>query len=379
MEGCKVQDKNINRSFLIVLDSCGIGDAPDADKYGDLGSNTLKTISKSFGFYTPNLKRLGLFNIDGIDYLESEPAPIGSYARVQEVSAGKDTITGHWEIAGIISEKPLPTFPNGFPKNIIKQFEEKTGRKVVCNLPYSGTEVIKDYGKEHVETGNLIVYTSADSVFQIAAHEGVIPLDELYKYCQIARDILVGTNAVGRVIARPFGGEYPNFVRTSNRRDFSLNPPHDTILDEIKNRGNEVIAVGKIHDIFAGKGITESIHTSNNADGMIVTMNKLLDENFKNGICFTNLVDFDMLFGHRRNIDGYAKALSEFDKWLGEFIENMGEKDRLIITADHGCDPAFKGTDHTRECVPLIIYDKVYKSENYGVLSSFVHIGNFAK
>ena len=374
-----MQDKNINRSFLIVLDSCGIGDAPDANKYGDLGSNTLKTISKSLSFCTPNLKKLGLFNIDGIDYLESESAPIGRYARVREVSAGKDTITGHWEIGGIVSEKQLPTFPNGFPKDIIKQFEEKTGRKVLCNLPYSGTEVIKDFGKEHVETGRLIVYTSADSVLQIAAHEGVVPLDELYKYCQIARDILIGDNAVGRVIARPFEGKYPNFVRTSNRRDFSLNPPHDTILDEIKNRGDQVIAVGKIHDIFAGKGITESIHTSNNTEGMVVTMNKLLDKNFEYGICFTNLVDFDMLFGHRRNIDGYAKAISEFDEWLGVFIEKMGHNDRLIITADHGCDPAFKGTDHTRECVPLIVYDKVYKSENYGVLSSFVQIGNFAK
>ncbi|MDD4699283.1 MAG: phosphopentomutase [Oscillospiraceae bacterium] len=374
-----MQDNNIKRSFLIVLDSCGIGDAPDADKYGDFGSNTLKTLSKSADFYTPNLKKLGLFNIDGIDFLESEPEPIGRYARVQEASAGKDTITGHWEIAGIISEKPLPTYPNGFPEDIIKQFEKKTGRKVLCNLPYSGTEVIKDFGKEHVATGSLIVYTSADSVFQIAAHEGVVSIDELYKYCKIARDILVGDNAVGRVIARPFEGEYPRFVRTLNRHDFSLSPTHDTILDEIKSRGEAVVAVGKINDIFSGKGITESIHTSSNNEGMNVTMDKLLDQNFKKGICFTNLVDFDMKYGHRRNIDGYAKALSEFDEWLGGFIENMGDNDRVIITADHGCDPAFKGTDHTRECVPMIVYDKVYKSENFGTFPSFVNIGDFAK
>lgn len=374
-----MNDINIKRSFLIVLDSCGIGDAPDADRYGDFGSNTLKTLSKSPYFNTPNLKKLGLFNIDGIDFLESELNPIGRYGRAAEASAGKDTITGHWEIAGIISNNPLPTYPNGFPENIIKQFEEKTGRKVICNLPYSGTEVIKDYGKEHVETGNLIVYTSADSVFQIAAHEGVVPIDELYKCCQIARDIMVGDNAVGRVIARPFTGDYPNFVRTSNRHDFSLRPAHDTILDEIKDRGESVIAIGKINDIFAGKGITDSIHTSSNTDGMEATLNQLSNENFEIGICFTNLVDFDMVYGHRRDIDGYAKALSEFDNWLGEFINIMGDSDRLIITADHGCDPAFKGTDHTRECVPVIVYDKVYKPENYGAFSSFVSIGDFAK
>ena len=359
----------MKRVFLIVLDSVGVGEAPDADKFGDVGANTMKSISKSDKFNVPNLMKLGLSEIDGLSYLGENKNHIGAVAKLTEMSMGKDTTIGHWEIGGIISNNPLPTFPNGFPKSVIDEFSKQTGRGVLCNKPYSGTEVIKDYGEEHIKTGDLIVYTSADSVFQIAAHEDVVPVEKLYEYCKIARKILVGKNGVGRVIARPFIGEYP-FTRTSNRHDFSLLPPKDTMLDKISKSGLDVISVGKIKDIFAGKGITEFTFTKNNQDGMEKT-DGVFEKDF-NGLCFVNLVDFDMLFGHRRNVDGYANALTEFDDWLGGFIDKMYDDDVLMITADHGCDPAFlKTTDHTREFTPLIIYGKGIKPVNLGVKLTF--------
>ena len=362
----------IKRVFLIVLDSCGIGYEPDADLFGDVGANTLKRISASDKFNIPNLIRMGIGNIDGVDYLEKCEDPIATVARLREVSMGKDTTIGHWEIAGIVSKSPLPTYPNGFPKEVISEFEKAVGRKVICNKPYSGTDVIRDYGKEHVQTGALIVYTSADSVFQIAAHEDVVPLEQLYAYCRIAREILVGKHGVGRVIARPFTGEVGEFKRTANRRDFSLVPPKTTMLDAIKNAGLDVISVGKIYDIFVGAGITDSTLTHSNTEGMQVT-SEIAQRDF-HGLCFTNLVDFDMLYGHRQDIDGYAAALTEFDTWLAGFIEKLGEDDALIITADHGCDPGDESTDHTREYVPFIMYNKGSKVENLGTRMGFYEI-----
>ena len=362
------------RVFLIVLDSFGIGEGPDAELFNDEGSNTLKSISKSSKFNIESLKKLGLFNIDGIDYIDKEDNPIGAYGRLSEISMGKDTTIGHWEISGIISEKPLPTYPNGFPDEIIKEFSEKTGRKILCNKPYSGTKVINDYGVEHINTGALIVYTSADSVFQIAAHEEIVPVEKLYKYCKIARKILTGKHGVGRVIARPFVGQEGSFTRTSNRHDFSIDPPQNTMLDYIKYSGMDTIAIGKIYDIFAGSGITEYTYTKGNADGMNKTSD-YLDKDF-NGICFVNLVDFDMNYGHRRDVDGYASALTEFDIWLSEFMLKLKDEDLLIITADHGCDPAFtKTTDHTREFVPVIVYGKNIKPVNINTRHGFCDIG----
>ena len=362
----------MKRIFLIVLDSCGIGYEPDADLFGDVGANTLKRISASEKFNIPTLIKMGIGNIDGVEYLEKCDEPMATVGRLREVSMGKDTTIGHWEIAGIVSKSPLPTYPNGFPKDVISEFEAATGRKVICNKPYSGTDVIRDYGKEHVQTGALIVYTSADSVFQIAAHEDVVPLEQLYEYCRIARGILHGKHGVGRVIARPFTGEIGDFKRTANRRDFSLVPPKMTMLDAIKGAGLDVISVGKIYDIFVGAGITESNLTHSNTEGMEVTA-KIAERDFK-GLCFTNLVDFDMLYGHRQDIDGYAAALSEFDAWLAGFIEKLGEDDALIITADHGCDPGDESTDHTREYVPLIIYNKAATPENLGTRYGFYDI-----
>ena len=362
----------MKRVFLIVLDSCGIGYEPDADLFGDVGANTLKRISASEKFNIPTLIKMGIGNIDGVDYLEKCEEPMATVGRLREVSMGKDTTIGHWEIAGIVSKSPLPTYPNGFPKDVISEFEAATGRKVICNKPYSGTDVIRDYGKEHVQTGALIVYTSADSVFQIAAHEDVVPLEQLYEYCRIARGILHGKHGVGRVIARPFTGEIGDFKRTANRRDFSLVPPKMTMLDAIKGAGLDVISVGKIYDIFVGAGITESNLTHSNTEGMEVTA-KIAERDFK-GLCFTNLGDFDMLYGHRQDIDGYAAALSEFDAWLAGFIEKLGEDDALIITADHGCDPGDNSTDHTREYVPLIIYNKAATPENLGTRFGFYDI-----
>lgn len=361
------------RIFLIILDSFGIGNAPDANEYGDEGSNTLASISKSSFFKADTMKKLGLFNIDGVDCCEKEKTPIASFGRCFESSKGKDTTTGHWEICGVISKTPMPTYPNGFPPEVIKAFEKQTGRNVLCNLPYSGTKVIEDFGQEHIKTGSLIVYTSADSVFQIAAHEDIVPPNELYEYCKIARKILVGNHSVGRVIARPFVGDFPNFVRTSNRHDFSLLPPKKTLLDFIKSSNLDVFAIGKIKDIFVGQGITNHIATKNNTDGMNA-LDTAVDMDFK-GLCFANLVDFDMIYGHRNDIDGYAKAISDFDLWLGDFSQKLSDDDMLIITADHGCDPATPSTDHSRESIPLLIYQPKKAPINLGTRNSFADIG----
>ncbi len=361
------------RIFLIVLDSVGIGEMPDSNLYGDEGSNTLKSCYIQDGFNIPELRKSGIFNIDGVDYDEGVSSPDGAYGRFAEASKGKDTTTGHWEIAGIISEKPFPTYSDGFPEEILQKLSEATGRGVLCNKPYSGTKVIEDYGKEHLETGKLIVYTSADSVFQIAAHEGKVPLKELYDCCEKARKILTGEHAVGRVIARPFAGEYPDFRRTPNRHDYSLLPPTDTVIDVLAREGFDVIPIGKIYDIFAGKGFKESHPTKSNADGMKLTAEYQKKE-FE-GLCFTNLVDFDMLYGHRNDASGYANALMEFDAWLTEFKKDMKEGDILFITADHGCDPLTESTDHSREYVPLLVYGDGIKCVNLGTRNSFTDIG----
>ena len=363
------------RVFLIVLDSCGIGEAPDAESFGDKGANTLKSISQSKNFNIDNLKELGFTEIDGLSYL-GKGGLKGEVARLREKSKGKDTTIGHWEIAGVVSEKPLPTFPDGFPKELLDEFSRLTGRGVLCNKPYSGTEVIKDYGEDHLKTGALIVYTSADSVFQIAAHETIVPPEALYEYCRIARELLVGDLGVGRVIARPFESEYP-FKRTSRRHDFSLEPPKNTVLDELKDKGFDVIGVGKINDIFAGKGLTEYTYTKNNDDGMAKTLE--YQKKAFNGLCFVNLVDFDMVYGHRNDVDGYAKALNDFDKWLPEFIANMKSDDTLIITADHGCDPGDESTDHTREYVPFIMYGENIKPKNNGTVDGFTFVADTVK
>ena len=314
---------------------------------------------------------MGLFNIDGVGGGVASPA--ASYARMREKSMGKDTTIGHWEIAGVVSPKPLPTYPDGFPDEIIKEFEKRTGRRTLCNKPYSGTEVIKDFGREHVKTGALIVYTSADSVFQIAAHEDVVPVKELYEYCEIARGLLVGKHGVGRVIARPFNGEYP-FARTANRHDFSLQPPSDTMLNVLQRAGFDTISVGKIYDIFAGSGISESNRTTSNTHGMQVTKD-MQDRDF-NGLCFVNLVDFDMKYGHRNDVAGYAAAATEFDGFLTSFVKDMREEDVLMITADHGCDPATPSTDHSREYTPMLVYGKGIKSGvDLGTRASFADIG----
>lgn len=362
----------MKRVFLCVLDSVGIGNAPDAEIFGDKNSNTMKSISSSSEFKIPNLIKMGLGNIDGINYLPKEANPSASAGRLTEKSKGKDTTIGHWEIAGIVSENPLPTYPQGFPAEVIKEFEEKADVGTLCNKPYSGTEVIKDFGEEHLKTGKLIIYTSADSVFQIAAHEKIVPPEKLYEYCRIARKILTGKHGTGRVVARPFEGEKGNFRRTANRHDFSIEPPKRTLLDALSENNLDTIAVGKITDIFAGKGISESIFTHSNAEGT-EKMLKTAEKDF-NGLCFINLVDFDMVYGHRRDVNGYAKALSEFDAFLPAFQDKMKDDDLLIITADHGCDPSFKGTDHTRESVPLIVYGKKIKSTNLGTRNTFADI-----
>lgn len=363
----------MKRVFLIVLDSVGIGEMPDAADYGDAGSNTLKAASASSYFSMPNMKKLGFFNIDGVDIYEREEHPTAAVARMTEVSKGKDTTIGHWEIAGVISPQPLPTYPDGFPKEILDEFSKRTGRGVLCNKPYSGTDVIRDYGEEHMKTGDLIVYTSADSVFQVAAHEGIVPLETLYEYCRIAREMLVGKHGVGRVIARPFAGEPGNFKRTANRHDFSLQPPKKTMLDLLSGAGFDVLSVGKIIDIFAERGITEFVRTTDNADGIEKTL-AYMKKDF-NGLCFTNLVDYDMLYGHRNDVDGYAKALTYFDGRLPELLAGLGEEDVLMITADHGCDPVTPSTDHSREYTPLVIYGApVRAGANFGTRESFADI-----
>ena len=361
----------MRRIFLIVLDSFGIGALPDARLYGDENANTLRGISKSEKLHIPNLIALGLGDIDGVDCVEKSYSPLGAYGRSAERSVGKDTTVGHFEISGIISEKPFPTYPNGFNKEIIDEFSKRCGRGVLCNKPYSGTEVIKDYGKEHLDTGKLIVYTSADSVFQIAAHDSIVSTKELYEYCKIAREILVGENGVARVIARPFTGEYP-FTRTADRRDFSLAPPSETVLDRLKDKEYDVISVGKIYDIFVGRGITEYHLTHSNKEGINKTI-EIMKRDF-NGLCFTNLVDFDMVYGHRNDIDGYADALSYFDSRLPEILAQLCDDDMLIITADHGCDPSDISTDHTREYVPILAYGKGILPKNLGTLSTFADI-----
>ena len=355
----------MKRVFLIVLDSVGIGVMPDAAEYHDEGSNTLLAASRSPYFSMPNMRSLGYFNIDGVHIGGKEANPKGAFARLTEVSKGKDTTIGHWEIAGVISSHPLPTFPNGFPQEIIEEFEQKTGRGVLCNRPYSGTDVIRDYGKEHMETGKLIVYTSADSVFQVAAHEEVVPIEELYRDCQIARNMLTGKNGVGRVIARPFIGEPGNFTRTAGRHDFSLEPPAVTMLDQLTESGKTVLSVGKIIDIFAERGITDFVRTNGNDDGIDKT-SAYMDKDFT-GLCFTNLVDYDMLYGHRNDVDGYAKALTHFDERLPELLAKLREDDILMITADHGCDPSTPSTDHSREYTPLLMYGAhITPGKNYG-------------
>ena len=362
----------MKRVFLIVLDSLGAGEAPDAASFGDRGAHTLRSVSTSQYYNADNLLRAGLGNIPGLEFLGYTSSPTAAVAKMHERSAGKDTTIGHWEIAGLYSGSPLPTYPDGFPDEIIDEFSRRTGRKCIVNKPYSGTEVIKEYGKIHEETGDLIVYTSADSVFQIAAHEDVVPVETLYDYCRIAREILQGKHGVGRVIARPFVGKDGAYTRTSNRHDFSLLPTGRTMLDAIKDAGKDVIGVGKINDIFAGVGITESIHTSGNTDGLKVTLS-LADRDF-DGLCFVNLVDFDSSYGHRNDIDGYAKALAEFDEWLPSFVSKLGEDDCVILTADHGCDPGDISTDHTREFTPLLVLGKRIRPVNLGLRDTFADI-----
>lgn len=364
----------MSRVFLIVLDSVGIGEMPDAKSYGDEGSHTVYAASTDEHFYMPNMKKLGFFHLDGMKldkrhtWAFIEEAQEGAVVRLEEKSKGKDTTTGHWEIAGLISKEAMPTFPNGFPEELIEQLSEQTGRKILCNQPYSGTEVIKDYGREQIETGALIVYTSADSVLQIAAHEEIVPIEKLYEYCEIARKVCQGEWGVGRVIARPFEGEWP-YVRTVRRHDYSLVPPKDTMLDILSRNGKDVIAVGKINDIFAGRGVTEMIRTEDNADGINKTV--FYTQKQFDGLCFVNLVDFDMKYGHRNDIPGYAKALSYFDERLPEIINGLKEEDILMITADHGCDPSTPSTDHSREYTPLVIYGKHVKAMNLGTRKGF--------
>ena len=360
----------MKRVFLIVLDSFGIGTAPDSADFGDAGADTLGSIRRSAKFSAENMKKLGLFNIDGI--AGGIEAPVGAYARMTERSRGKDTIIGHWEMCGVISESPMPTFPDGFPEELLEKLSAAWGRGILCNKPYSGTQVIADYGREHIETGKLIVYTSADSVLQIAAHESVVSIEELYRDCEIARGICQGKYGVGRIIARPFEGEYP-FKRTTRRHDFALVPPYKTTLDLLKDAGLDVIAVGKISDIFAGQGVTDAIKTAGNSDGMEKTM-ALLDRDFR-GFAFVNLVDFDMVYGHRRDIDGYAAATAAFDAWLGDFRAKMRPDDLLLITGDHGCDPGFTGTDHTREYTPLLAAGDAVRPGNLGTRTTFADIG----
>ena len=364
------------RVFWLVLDSVGCGEAPDADKFGDVGSDTLGSCYRSGLLDVPNMKSLGLFNIEGTSFRNPDAAGDnikGCYCRMQEQSLGKDTTVGHWEMAGMISDKPLPTYPNGFPKEILDKLEAASGRKILCNKTYSGTEVIKDYGKEHVETGALIVYTSADSVLQIAAHEDIVPIDELYSICRKAREIMQGEHGCGRIIARPFIGEYPDFTRTVRRHDFSLKPPRETILDAMKESGFVNIGVGKIFDIFAGKSVMVSYSNKGNDANMERTLD-IADAAFE-GMCYVNLVDTDMIYGHRRDIPAYTQALNVFDKQLGALMEKMTDEDIIIITADHGCDPGFKGTDHTREYVPCLVYGpSLAAGVDLGTRSTFADI-----
>jgi phosphopentomutase len=366
--------KQIKRIVLIVLDSVGCGDAPDAQAYGDAGANTLGNLARAIGgLPLANLGKLGLGNLTAIQGVPPVDRAEGVFGRLTEVSAGKDTTTGHWELAGVILDQPFPTYPNGFPADWMAQFEARIGRKTLGNYPASGTEIIKELGEEHMRTGKPIVYTSADSVFQIAAHEDVIPLDELYRLCETARAMLVGEHAVGRVIARPFIGTPGNFTRTERRKDFSRTPAEDTILDAVKNAGQAVMAVGKIEDIFAHRGLTDSIHSGNNMAGIDAILEFLRRD--QAGLIFANLVDFDALFGHRRDPRGYANALQAFDQRLPEIRQQLRPDDILMITADHGNDPTFTGTDHTRERVPLLITgEPVRVNCNLGTRASYADV-----
>lgn len=363
----------IKRVFIIVLDSFGVGELPDAASYGDEGSNTIAACAATGQLFVPNMAKLGLFAIEGVTTPPGGPTedqPTGCYGRLAERSAGKDTTTGHWELMGLTSHQAMPTYPQGFPPQVLEEFSRRTGRGVLCNKPYSGTDVIRDYGEEHLKTGKLIVYTSADSVFQIAAHEGLVPLEELYEYCTMAREILQGEHAVGRVIARPFEGEAP-FARTANRRDFSLIPPQSTLLDLMMEKGLATIGVGKISDIFAAKGVSEKVVSHTNDEGMAATLKLVKDRDF-NGLCFINLVDFDMKYGHRNDALGYAQALSRFDRQLGALTPFLRKGDVVMITADHGCDPSTPSTDHSREYIPLLAFgEAIKKGVNLGTLSSF--------
>lgn len=365
----------IKRVILIILDSVGMGALPDADKYGDADADTIGHVAKfNGGLKLPNMESIGLGLIEGIQNINKVSNPLGCYGKFYEASNGKDTVTGHWEMVGVKSEIPLPTYPNGFPPEIIKEFEEKTGRKVIGNKPASGTEILDELGEEQLKTGALIVYTSADSVFQIAAHEDIIPIEELYKYCEIARNMLTGDNAVARVIARPYLGKPGNFSRTSNRKDYALLPPHATALDKLQEAGVKVMAVGKIEDIFSGKGIHSAVHTKDNMDGVDKTLDYMKTE--KEGLIFTNLVDFDMKWGHRNDAKSYGKGLEEFDVRLKEIMQNMESDDILFITADHGCDPTYPGTDHTREYVPFLAYgEPLKKGYNLGTKVGFFNMG----
>lgn len=369
--------EKFERATIIVLDSAGIGALPDAAEFGDVGANTLANIALATGgLNLPNMESLGLGNIDDIlGVAKIEKNAKGSFAKAAEEAKGKDTTTGHWEIAGVVPEKAFPTYPEGFPEETIKEFERRTGRKVICNKPYSGTAVLDDYGDEQLQTGAWIVYTSADPVFQIAAHEEHISLDELYAACKTALEICSELSPVARVIARPYVGKKKGeFKRTSNRHDYSVTPPEKTLLDRVKEAGLDVIGIGKTSDIFAGVGITDSRGTNkDNLDGILKTI-EALKENSK-GLVFTNLVDFDMLYGHRRDPKGYKLALEEFDQYLPQIMDSLKEKEILIITADHGCDPTYKGTDHTREYVPVLVYGKNLKGGvEIGTLQSFSSI-----
>ncbi len=365
----------VNRVFWLVLDGFGIGEASDAKDYGDENSNTLKSILQSGILSIPNLTSLGLFNIHDIAGKENAVTnPRACFARISSMSQGKDTITGHWEMAGIITEKAFPLFPNGFPEDLMASLSRSTGKKLLCNQPYSGTQVLHDYGELHLATGALIIYTSADSVCQIAAHEDYLPPSELYRICEIARDLFSGKYGVARIIARPFEGSFPHFKRTANRRDFSLVPPGETVLDKVSEAGFEVIGVGKIHDIFAGRGLTQSYLSKGNASCMDKVLS-LVKADFR-GLVFVNLVDFDMLFGHRNDVIGYAEALNSFDYQLSIMLKSLSRNDLLVITADHGCDPGFPGTDHTRETVPCLFYSESIKhGVNLGKRSSFADMG----
>jgi phosphopentomutase len=369
--------KNKKRIFLVILDGLGIGEMPDAATFGDVGSNTLRSVTAESNANIPNLLKMGLGNIDGVDYLPRELSPTAAVGRLAEMSAGKDTIVGHWELAGIISQIPLPTYPNGFLAEVIAQLESITKRKVLCNSPYSGTEVIDDFGAEHMQSGKLIVYTSADSVMQIAAHEDIVSPLQLHEYCRIMREFMSGAHNVGRIIARPFAGKVGEFFRTKNRRDFALAPPSDTMLDILSAAGFDVITVGKVGDVFAGRGITKTVNAVSNSEGM-AKLCELAEQDFS-GLCFCNLVDFDSMYGHRRDAHGFARALSEFDAWLPTFTAKMRNNDILIITADHGCDPAFRGSDHTREYVPLIVSGHNVMPNNLGTRDSFAYVAEIIK